>query len=121
MELNTIYVDPTYAIRSVAANATDTLMCTTLSRDAVHGAMYGFTDFSVGTVRNTNCLIPVSVMIDGGCNKVSIKSRAWNSLITLNDQPTFVNAEFKEAAIQKIKEAEEKQISDMESILVKIK
>jgi len=60
-------------------------------------------------------------MIDGGCNKVSIKSRAWNSLITLNDQPTFVNAEFKEAAIQKIKEAEEKQISDMESILVKIK
>jgi 6-phosphofructokinase 1 len=81
-----IYVDPTYAIRSVPANATDTLLCTTLSRDAVHGAMYGLTDFSVGTIRNTNCLIPVETMIDGGTNKVSIKSRVWNnSLITLNN------------------------------------
>jgi 6-phosphofructokinase 1 len=80
-----IYVDPTYAIRSVAANATDTMLCTTLSKDAVHAAMYGLTDFSVGTIRSTNCLIPVGTMIDGGTNKVSIKSRVWNSLVALND------------------------------------
>lgn len=47
------YIDPTYAIRSVAANPLDTLNCTTLAQNAVHGAMYGFTGFSTGSIRQS--------------------------------------------------------------------
>jgi hypothetical protein len=82
--------------------------------------MYGFTGFSVGTVRSTNCLIPVQTMIDGGTNKVSISSRAWNSLITLNNQPTFLNSEFIDAAKKRIENAEEEKALTLNKIIEKI-
>lgn len=53
------YVDPTYAIRSVAANAADTIRCAKLAENAVHGAMAGYTAFSTGIVRNTVVWIPI--------------------------------------------------------------
>jgi len=39
------YIDPSYMIRSVPANATDTLYCMQLAQNAVHGTMAGFTGF----------------------------------------------------------------------------
>ena len=57
--LHVSYIDPTYSIRSVAANAGDTLLCTKLAKASVHGAMYGYTGFSCGSIRNSIALIPV--------------------------------------------------------------
>jgi len=37
------YIDPSYMIRSVPANATDTLYCMQLGQNAVHGTMAGYT------------------------------------------------------------------------------
>ena len=34
------YIDPSYMIRSVAANASDSLMCMLLAQNAVHGILY---------------------------------------------------------------------------------
>ena len=84
VDINVVYIDPTYAIRSVASNATDTLLCTKLAQDSAHAAMYGFTGFSVGTIRNSNCLIPIQTIIEGGCNKVQLSSRQWNRMILMN-------------------------------------
>ena len=52
MEITLKYIDPTYAIRSVRSNAIDTIFCTKLAQNAVHGAMAGFTGFSIGIVRD---------------------------------------------------------------------
>merc|ERR1719232_1490821 len=53
------FIDPSYMIRSVAANAYDSLYCMQLAQNAVHGAMAGFTGFSVGLCNNKMCFIPI--------------------------------------------------------------
>jgi 6-phosphofructokinase 1 len=85
MKVNVSAIDPTYAIRSVQANAGDTLLCSQLAQHAVHGIMHGFTGFSVGKIRNAMCFIPITTLIEGGSNKVSIRSRIWQRLVALND------------------------------------
>ena len=54
------YIDPSYMIRSVPANASDAMFCLILAQNAVHGAMAGFTAFSVGLVNNRVVYIPIS-------------------------------------------------------------
>jgi hypothetical protein len=46
------YIDPSYTIRTVAANAADSLYCMQLAQNACHGAMAGFTGFSIGLCNN---------------------------------------------------------------------
>jgi len=41
------YIDPSYMVRSVPANAADSIYCSLLAQNAVHGAMAGFTQFTV--------------------------------------------------------------------------
>lgn len=52
MECRMKYVDPSYSVRSVPANAADALYCLQLGQAAVRGAMAGSTGFSVGMVNN---------------------------------------------------------------------
>lgn len=44
------YIDPSYTIRSVPAGSDDAYYCHTLAAGVVHGAMAGFTGFTVGMV-----------------------------------------------------------------------
>jgi len=46
------YIDPSYMVRSVAADTKDSHMCYLLASQVVHGAMHGFTQFSVCLVNN---------------------------------------------------------------------
>jgi 6-phosphofructokinase len=41
--------------RSVAANASDQILCMQLAQNAVHAAMAGYTSFTVGLVNNKVC------------------------------------------------------------------
>lgn len=75
--VNLKYIDPTYSIRSVSANAQDTIMCAKLAQNAVHGAMAGYTAFSTGIVRNAVSFIPIKTINQAGINKISIYDRAW--------------------------------------------
>jgi 6-phosphofructokinase 1 len=88
------YIDPTYAIRSVPSNAVDTIMCAKLAQNAVHGAMAGYTGFSVGIVRNSVSWIPVTTLIKAGTNRISMDDRVWQRLMAQNRQPPMVNEEF---------------------------
>lgn len=71
------YIDPTYAIRSVASNSSDTIMCAKLAENAVHGAMAGYTAFSTGIVRHAVVWIPIKTINQAGVNKISVYDRTW--------------------------------------------
>ena len=55
MEYNLKFIDPSYMIRSVRANAYDQNLCLTISQNAVHGVMGGYTEFCSGIVNNKSC------------------------------------------------------------------
>jgi 6-phosphofructokinase 1 len=57
------YLNPTYAIRSTPANGADTDLCHKLAHCAVHSIQAGYTDFSIGLVRNSPVLIPLDLLI----------------------------------------------------------
>jgi hypothetical protein len=64
----------------------------------VHGAMYGYTGFSVGVVRNAVAYIPITTLIEAGVNRISMIDRTWQRLMAQNRQPYMVNDEFQEKA-----------------------
>lgn len=53
--------DPTYMIRAIPSNASDNVYCTLLAHSAVHGAMAGYTGFTVGPVNGRHAYIPFYV------------------------------------------------------------
>ena len=60
--VNIKYNDPSYMIRSVPANAADSVYCMILAQNAVHGAMAGYTGFTSGLVNNRTVLIPMELI-----------------------------------------------------------
>lgn len=54
------YIDPAYMIRTVPANSLDRKLCAHLASSAVHGAMAGFTAFTVGHINQHVAMIPVT-------------------------------------------------------------
>jgi hypothetical protein len=54
------YIDPTYMIRAIPANASDNVYCTVLAQAAVHGAMSGHTGFTVGPVNGRHAWLPIT-------------------------------------------------------------
>ena len=81
IQLNLKYIDPTYAIRSVPSNAVDTIVCAKLAQNAIHGAMTGYTGFSVGIVRNAVSYIPINTLIEAGINQINVMGRTWTRLV----------------------------------------
>ncbi|RVW79252.1 ATP-dependent 6-phosphofructokinase 3 [Vitis vinifera] len=56
--INLKYIDPTYMIRAIPGNASDNVYCTLLAQSAVHGAMAGYTGFTIGIVNGRHAYIP---------------------------------------------------------------
>lgn len=83
------YIDPTYMIRSVAANAFDNMYCSVLAQEAVHGAMAGYTCFTVGKVDEVYSMIPIHAICGKGQRKMSIQSRVFARLMATTQQPSF--------------------------------
>lgn len=48
-------------IRAIPSNASDNVYCTLLAQSAVHGAMAGYTGFTVGPVNGRHAYIPFNV------------------------------------------------------------
>jgi len=90
MELTLKYIDPTYMIRTVPANAFDKQVCGTLAQNAVHGAMSGWTGFTVGTVCERTCYIPLTD-ITSGKRTIPPMDRGWQRLLAFTGQPSFLN------------------------------
>lgn len=92
MEITLKYVDPTYMIRSVPANAYDQKLCSQLAQNAAHGAMAGFTGFSIGHISNRTAYIPVKEICSTK-RRLQWGERSWQRLISGTGQPLFRNLE----------------------------
>lgn len=91
-ELFTIkYIDPTYMIRAVPANATDNSYCTLLAHSAIHGVMAGYTGFVCGPINGNYAYIPVDEVAKAK-NKVDTKDHKWSWVRSVSNQPDFIRS-----------------------------
>ncbi|CAM8935721.1 unnamed protein product [Rhodiola kirilowii] len=90
MRINLKYIDPTYMIRAVPSIASDNVYCTLLAQSAVHGAMAGYTGFTVGPVNGRHCYIPFGRITEKQ-NRVSVTDRMWARLLSSTNQPSFLS------------------------------
>jgi 6-phosphofructokinase 1 len=89
-ELFTVkYIDPTYMIRAVPANATDSLYCTLLAHSAIHGVMAGYTGFVAGPINGNYAYIPLEEVARAK-NEVDTKDHKWAWIRSVTNQPDFV-------------------------------
>ena len=79
------YIDPSYIIRSVAANANDKVYCGFLGQYAVHAAMAGRTDMVVGKIQDRYVHLPLE-MITRKRRKLNIYSDLWRAVLESTGQ-----------------------------------
>lgn len=84
------YIDPSYTVRSVAANASDSLYCMQLAQNAVHGAMAGITGFTVGLCNNRMVWLPIPEVVATSPRSMDPYGRTWERVLALTRQPNTV-------------------------------
>ena len=90
METTIKYIDPTYMIRSIPANAVDSIYCSILSQNCVHGVMAGFTGFTVGLVNTHYVYLPINIVTTVP-KQVNPQGKLWYRLMESTQQPDFSN------------------------------
>jgi 6-phosphofructokinase 1 len=80
------YIDPSYIIRSSAANANDSKFCNLLAQNAVHAALSGKTDFVVGFWNNQFTLMPIPMVV-AKRKKIDVESELWWNVLEATGQP----------------------------------
>ena len=80
------YIDPSYIVRSAAANSGDSVFCSGLAYMAVHGAMAGKTKFVVGRVNNKLVYLPISAVTQKR-KKIDLESEFWFAVLQSTGQP----------------------------------
>ncbi|MCQ2606620.1 MAG: ATP-dependent 6-phosphofructokinase [Bacteroidales bacterium] len=80
------YIDPSYIIRSIPANANDSKFCEQLTHNAVHAAMAGRTDFVVGNWNGSFTLLPIEAATSQR-KKVNLEGEFWWSVVEATGQP----------------------------------
>ena len=86
MELNLKYIDPSYILRSVPADANDSVYCAQLARHALHAAMAGKTGLVVGRYRGHFVHLPIDVATRTR-SKVDPRGDLWLSVVETTGQP----------------------------------
>jgi 6-phosphofructokinase 1 len=88
IEVNLKYIDPSYSIRSVPANAWDRTLTDRMSRNAVHAAMAGRTDVMMGWWNQAIVHVPISTAI-AEKKRMPLDSDLWNSVLATTGQPNW--------------------------------
>lgn len=86
MEINLKYIDPSYTIRSVPANASDSLYCAILGQYAVHAGMAGKTGMVVGLFNNEYVHLPINTVTVR--KKVDPNGNMWMRALEATGQPS---------------------------------
>ncbi len=84
------YIDPSYIIRSLPANANDHVFCNFLGRKAVHAAMAGKTKLLIGHWNNQFVHIPMSASA-GKRKQIDPKGIMWRSVLGATGQGSLKN------------------------------
>ncbi len=84
------YIDPSYMIRSLPANANDRVFCNFLGRNAVHAGMAGKTNLLIGHWNNNFVHVPMKT-VAGQRKKMDPKGRLWRSALEATGQGSLKN------------------------------
>jgi 6-phosphofructokinase 1 len=87
IDLNLKYIDPSYTIRSVPANAQDNFFCQHLAQHAVHAAMAGKTGMLVGRWHCSYVHLPIPFVTTVGRHKVDPHGELWRAVLESTNQP----------------------------------
>jgi 6-phosphofructokinase 1 len=90
LPLNIKYIDPSYMIRSLPANANDSVFCGFLGRDAVHAGMAGKTKLLIGHWNNHFVHLPM-VASAGKRKQVRPRGKLWTTVLESTGQPSLIN------------------------------
>jgi 6-phosphofructokinase 1 len=90
LETNLKYIDPSYTIRSVPANASDSIYCGGLGQYAVHAGMAGKTTMLVGLVKDEYVHLPFQMVTSG--SKVNPEGNIWMRVLETTGQPPCMKA-----------------------------
>lgn len=90
MEVNLKYIDPSYIIRSVPANANDSVFCGLLAQNAVHAAMSGKTNMVIGVWNNMFVHLPIN-LVTSKRKHVDPRGKLWQSVMESTGQPSLIN------------------------------
>jgi 6-phosphofructokinase 1 len=84
------YIDPSYMIRSLPANANDRVFCNFLGRNAVHAGMAGKTDLLIGNWNNHFVHVPMKLLA-GKRKHVDPRGMLWRSTLEATGQGSLKN------------------------------
>ncbi len=86
IETSIKYIDPSYIIRSIPANAYDNAYCSHMAHNAVHAGMAGKTGMIVAMCHRAHVHLPLS-LIAKGRKKVNVTSELWRGVLECTGQP----------------------------------
>jgi len=84
--VNIKYIDPSYMVRSVAANAHDSIYCIQLAQNAVHAGMAGKTGIIVGAWNGKFTHVPIALATSQR-KVLSTEDPLWLSVLEATGQP----------------------------------
>lgn len=90
IEINIKYIDPSYMIRSLPANANDSVFCGFLGRNAVHAGMAGKTKLIVARWNSHFAHVPMESSA-GKRKQVTPDGELWSAVLEATGQPDFKN------------------------------
>ena len=82
------YIDPSYVIRSVPANAWDRILTNQMARNAVHAAMAGRTDTLIGFWNNELIHVPLRTAT-AAKKHLDLSSDLWVGVLSATGQPRW--------------------------------
>jgi 6-phosphofructokinase 1 len=91
MEIALKYIDPSYMIRSLPANANDHVYCGFLGRDAVHAGMAGKTNMLIGHWNNFFVHVPIPLSADKR-KQINIGGKIWQTVLEATGQGQLTNS-----------------------------
>jgi len=80
------YIDPSYTIRSMPANAYDSAFCLLLGYNAVHAGMTGRTNMFIGHSNNQFTNVPIPLVVNKQ-KRIDPKGRMWEDVLSCTGQP----------------------------------
>jgi 6-phosphofructokinase 1 len=79
------YFDPSYLIRSVPADAEDSILCDFFARNAVHAAMAGKTGLVIGLLHDLFIHVPIDLLVSQK-KRLDLDGPGWRAVLAATGQ-----------------------------------
>lgn len=84
------YIDPSYLVRGIPANALDSELCVVLAQHAVHAAMSGRTDTMIGWWHQRFTHVPIPMAV-AGRRQIEPDSPVWQRVLETTGQAELLD------------------------------